>query len=150
MTDMTVRDLFIEEIIINALKFLFLGRVNEILGEAEVFIPPVEFARSPNGGQYAVTPELSISVCERTEKDRIVLLDAYIITISFVFPEKNGERNCYAYAGAAGRALAEDPSLGGAADRAELVKKEYKAPKRAGTGEPRELALTVRVTVNRE
>jgi hypothetical protein len=143
MTDMTVRDLFIEEIIINSLKFLLLGRVNEILGEAEVFIPPVEFAHTPGGGLYAITPEVSVSACERTEKDRIVLLDAYKVTVIFVCPEKNGERNCYAYAGAVGRALAEDPSLGGAADRAELVKKEYKAPKRAGTGEPRELALTL-------
>ncbi|MDR1903939.1 MAG: hypothetical protein LBQ88_16850, partial [Treponema sp.] len=75
MTDK--KGLYIEEIIINSLKFLLFGRVNELLREAEFLIPPVEFTHKPNGGYYSITPELSISTCERSEKDRIVLLDAY-------------------------------------------------------------------------
>jgi hypothetical protein len=141
------RALYMEEIIINSLKSLLTGRVNELLGEAEFLIPPVEFTHKPNGGYYAITPELSISTCERSEKDRIVLLDAYKVTITFICPEQYGERNCYVYAGAVDRALRDDPTLGGLVDYALLVKKEYKAPKRPGMGEPWEAVLTLRVTV---
>jgi hypothetical protein len=135
-----------EENIINSLKSLLSGRVNEILGEAEFLIPPVEFTHKPNGGYYSVTPELVISTCERSEKDRIVLLDVYKVTITFTMPEPYGERNSYAYAGAVDRALWEDPTLGGTADYALLVKKEYKTPKRPGTGEDWEAVLILRVT----
>jgi hypothetical protein len=142
------RGLYIEESIVNSLKSVLLGRVNELLGEAEFLIPPIEFTHTPNGGYYAVTPELSVSTCERSEKDRIVLLDAYKATVAFTIPEQNGERNCYAYAGTVDRVLREDPTLGGTADYALLVKKEYKAPKRPGTGEPWEVELQIRILVD--
>jgi hypothetical protein len=135
-----------EEIILNSVKSLLSGRVNEVLGEAEFLIPPVEFTHKPNGGYYAVNPELTIATCERSEKDRIVLLDAYKVTITFTIPEQNGERNCYVYAGAVDRALREDPALGGLVDYALLVKKEYKAPKHPGTGEGWKAVLTLRIT----
>jgi hypothetical protein len=83
---------------------------------------------------------------ERTEKDRITGLEAYTLTITFTVPENGGEKNCYAYAGAVERALGENPTLGGAADRAFLFKKEYRAPERAGMGEPWEAVLTLRIT----
>jgi hypothetical protein len=134
--------LFMEEIIINSLTSLLLGRVNELLGEAEFLIPPVEFTHKPNGGYYSITPELGISTCERSEKDRIVLLDAYKVTITFTCPEQNG----YAYAGAVDRALREDPTLGGIVDNALLVKKDYRGPKHPGTGEGWEAVLTLRIT----
>jgi hypothetical protein len=136
----------IEENIINSLKFLLSGRVNELLGEAEFLIPPIEFTHKPNGGYYAITPELDIATCERSEKDRIVLLDAYKVTITFTCPEQNGERNGYAYAGAVDRALRDDPTLGGTADYALLVKKDYRGPKHPGTGEGWETVLTLRIT----
>jgi hypothetical protein len=135
-----------EEIILNSVKSLLSGRVNELLGEAEFLIPPVEFTHKPNGGYYAITPELGIATCERSEKDRIVLLDAYKVTIVFTCPEQNGERNGYAYAASVDRSLRENPTLGGLVDYALLVKKEYKAPKRPGTGEPWEAVLTLRIT----
>jgi hypothetical protein len=142
------RDSFIEEIIINSLKSLLAGRVNELLGEAEFLIPPIEFTHKLNGGYYSITPELAIATCERNEKDRVVLLDAYKVTITFTCPEQNGERNGYAYAGAVDRALREDSTLGGTADYALLVKKEYKAPKRPGTGEGWEVELKIHVLVD--
>jgi hypothetical protein len=145
MTDMTDKGLFMEENIINSLKSLLAGRVNELLGEAEFQIPPIEFGQ---GGYYAISPELVISSCERSEKDRIVLLDAYKVTITFICPEECGERNCYAYAASVDRALREDPTLGGVADYALLVKKEYKTPKRPGTGEPWESELTIHILVD--
>jgi hypothetical protein len=141
------RDLFIEEIIINSLKSLLAGRVNELLGEAEFLIPPIEFTHKLNEGYYSITPELAIATCERSEKDRVVLLDAYKVIITFTCPEQNGERNSYTYAGAVDRALREDSTLGGTADYALLVKKEYKAPKRPGTGERWEAVLTLRISV---
>jgi hypothetical protein len=142
------RDLLIEEIIINSLKSLLAGRVNELLGEAEFLIPPIEFTHKLNGGYYSITPELAIATCERSEKDRVVLLDAYKVTITFACPEQNGERNGYAYAGAVDRALREDPTLGDTADYALLVKKEYKAPKQPGTGEGWEVELKIHVLVD--
>jgi hypothetical protein len=145
---MTDKGLFIEEIIINSLKSLLKGRVNELLEETEYPTPPVEF------GTYrgtAVVPAISLSTCERSEKERIIRLDAYTLTVTFTVPEHPArERNCYAYAGAVATALGEDPALGGAASRAELTGKKYKAPKNPGTGESWEVVLTLRVVVENQ
>jgi hypothetical protein len=140
------KELYIEESIINSLKSLLAGRVNELLEEAERAVPPVEFLHSPAGGGFVTTPEIRLAMGERTEKDRITGLDVYSLTITFTVPENDGERNCWAYAGAVERALREDPTLSGVADRAFLFKKEYRAPKRAGMGEAWELVLTLRIT----
>jgi hypothetical protein len=101
---MTDKSLFIEEIIINSLKFLLAGRVNDLLGEMEYPIPPVEFG-SYRGGSFVV-PVIALSTCERSEKERIIRLDAYSLTITFAVPEwPGGERNCYAYAASVAAAL---------------------------------------------
>jgi hypothetical protein len=71
MTGMTDKSLFIEEKVLNSVKAMLLGRVNELLGEAEFMIPPIEFTHKVLGGHYAVCPEISLSGCERTEKERI-------------------------------------------------------------------------------
>jgi hypothetical protein len=144
---MTDKDLFIEEILQNSLKKLLSGRVNELLTEVEYPIPPIEFGCSPSGA-YAVTPVLRLTTCERTEKERIVLLDAYTLSITFTAPEwPEGERNCYAYAASVAAALKENPTLGGVADRAVLTGKKYIPPKHQGTGGEWELVLSLRVTV---
>jgi hypothetical protein len=146
MTDMTDKELFIEEIIINSLKSLLAGRVNELLGETEYPIPPVEFG-SYRGGS-AIVPAVALSTCERSEKERIVRLDAYTLTIAFTVPEwPKGERNCYAYAVSVATALRENPTLGGIASRAELTGKKYVPPKQGGTGGEWEVILTLRLTV---
>jgi hypothetical protein len=123
--------LFIEESIINSVKTLLAGRVNELLGEMECTIPPIEFGQSGYtglsgefrqgrnstafyGGGSTVVPVIALSACERSEKERIIWLDAYTLTVSFTVPEHpEGERNCYAYAAAVDKALREDPVLGG-------------------------------------
>jgi hypothetical protein len=146
MTDMTDKELFIEENIINSLKKLLSGRVNELLGETEYPIPPVEFG-SYRGGSF-MAPIISLSTCERSEKERIVRLDAYTLTIAFTVPEwPEGERNCYAYASSVDRALREDPTLGGVADRAELMGKKYAPPKQSGIGGDWQVELKVHVLV---
>jgi hypothetical protein len=120
--------------------------VNELLGEAEFPLPPVEYGQS--GGLYAVVPVIRLSTCERSEKERIIRLDAYTLTITFTVPEgPEAERNCYAYAWAVDRAVGEDPALGGIADRAVLTGKKYSPPKCAGTGADWGITLTLRMTV---
>jgi hypothetical protein len=135
-----------EENILNAVKKMLCGKVNDVLEVAERAMPLIEFPSSLPGGYLITTPEVRLAVGERTEKDRIIGLDVYSLTITFTVPESGGERNCYAYAGAVEQALREDPALDGTADRAFLFKKEYRAPKRAGIGEPWELVLTLRIT----
>jgi hypothetical protein len=165
MTDMTDKELFIEEKLLNSVKKLLSGRVNELLGEMEYPIPPVEFGQSGYtglsgefwqgrnstafyGGGSAVVPVIVLSTCERSEKERIIRQDAYTLTITFTVPEHPaGERNCYAYALSVAAALGENPALGGAASRAVLTGKKYAPPKQSGTGESWELVLTLRVTV---
>jgi hypothetical protein len=146
MTDMTDKSLFIEENIINSVKSLLSGRVNELLGETEYPIPPIEFGDYRGGS--AVVPVIGLSTCERSEKERVIRLDAYTLTITFTVPEHPaGERNCYAYASSVATALQENPTLGGVADRAVLAGKKYVPPKQSGTGGDWEVILTLRVTV---
>jgi hypothetical protein len=143
---MTDKELFIEEIVLNSLKKLLSGRVNELLEETEYPIPPIEFG-SYRGGS-AVVPVVALSTCERSEKERIVRLDAYTLTITFTVPEwPGGERNCYAYASSVATALKENLTLAGAADRVVLTGKKYVPPKQSGTGGDWEAVLTLRVTV---
>jgi hypothetical protein len=143
---MTGKALFIEEIIINSLKSLLSGRVNDLLGETECPIPPIEFGNYRDGS--AVVPVITLSTCERTEKERIVRLDAYTLTITFSVPEHpEGERNCYAYADTVATALWDDPTLGGIVDRAVLTGKKYTPPKQSGTGGDWTVVLTLRITV---
>jgi hypothetical protein len=146
MTDMTDTGLFIEEIVLNLVKKLLSGRVNELLGETECPIPPIEFGAYRGGS--VVSPAITLSTCERTEKERIIRLDAYTLTITFTVPEHPaGDRNCYAYAASVATALGEDPTLGGIVDRAELTGKKYAPPKCAGTGADWGITLTLRITV---
>jgi hypothetical protein len=86
MTDMTDKELFIEEKLLNSVKKLLTGWVNELLREVEYPIPPIEFGRFVSGG-YAVAPVLRLSTCERSKKERIIQLDAYALTITFTVPE---------------------------------------------------------------
>jgi hypothetical protein len=145
MTDMTDKLLFIEENIRNSVKKLLTGRVNEQLGETEYPILPVEFGSYCGGS--AVIPVITLSTCERSEKERIIRLDTYTLTIALTVPEHPaGERNCYAYAAAIGRALSEDPALGGAASRAVLTGKKYTPPKQSGAGGDWGITLTLRIT----
>jgi hypothetical protein len=144
---MTDKELFIEEILLNSLRKLLSGRVNELLGELEFPISPIEFG-SYRGGSAVVSPAIALSTCERSEKERIIRLDAYTLTITFTVPEwPGGERNCYAYASSVAAALRENPTLGGAVGRAELTGKKYVPPKHPGTGGDWELILSLRLTV---
>jgi hypothetical protein len=143
---MTDKGLFIEETLLNSVKKLLSGRVNELLGETEYPIPPIEFGNYRGGS--AIVPVIGLSACEGSEKERIIRLDAYTLTITFTLPEwPGGERNCYACAWAAARALGDDPTLGGIASRAVLTGKKYTPPKQGGTGGEWSVVLSLQITV---
>jgi hypothetical protein len=146
--------LFIEENIVNSVKSLLLERVNELLGEMDCPAPPIEFGQSGYTGLsamyggFAVVPVVGIAGCERSEKERIVRLDVYSVTVGFAVPENgDSELLCYAYSAAVDRALAEDPALGGVVDRAVLTGKKYIPPKHDHCGEGWEVVLTLRISV---
>ena len=137
---------FIEQRIIEAVKRLLTGPVNEVLGKWEYLIPVIEFGNI--GGSYAMAPVVTVSGCEQTEKERIIRIDAYTVVINLTLQEhEDGELFCYAYSGAVGRALYDDPTIGGVADRVVVTGKKYFSPKKPNCGEGWGLVITLRVTV---
>jgi hypothetical protein len=160
---MTDKSFFIEEIIINSVQSLLIGRVNELLAETKHSVPPLEFGNYRGGSAVvgASSPVVALAACERTEKERLIRLDTYALTITFVVPEgvpfgsPNGNAEnqgfsaicCYAYAWAVEAALREDPTLGGIAGRAVLTGKKYAPPKQSGTGGEWTVVLTARIVV---
>jgi hypothetical protein len=86
---MTDKSLFIEEKLLNSVKKLLSGQVNELLEETEYPIPPIEFG-SYRGGS-AIVPVIVLSTCKRSEKERIIRRDAYSLTITFAVPEYRRE-----------------------------------------------------------
>jgi hypothetical protein len=112
----------------------------------EYSIPIVEFGEYRGG--LAIVPVIALATCERTEKERIIRLDAYVLTITFSFLDMpESELYCYAYSGAVGRAVFDDLTLGGVADRAVIAGKKYVPPKNPKCGEGWELTITLRITV---
>ena len=137
---------FIEQQIIEAVRNLLSGRVNEILSDWEFLIPVIEFSNFTN--RHTVVPAVSLVSCERTEKERIIRLDSYSLTISFTLPEtQETELYCYGYASAVCKALGENPTLCGVVDRAVVSGKKYNTPKKPGCGENWETVITLRITV---
>ena len=137
---------FIEQQIIESVRKLLTGQVNEILSKWEFFVPVVEFSAFTN--KYAVAPVISLVSCERSEKERIVQQDAYSLSITFNLPEtQDTELYCYGYAAAVCKAIGENPTLGGVVDRAVVSGKKYRQPKKPGCGEDWETVIGLRVTV---
>jgi hypothetical protein len=79
------RELFMEARITDAVKQLLTGQVNELLSELQFTIPLIEF--SDYEGADVVVPVVTLAGCERIEKERLILLDAYNLTIGFSIPE---------------------------------------------------------------
>jgi hypothetical protein len=137
---------FIEQQIISAVRGLLTRRVNEVLSNWQFLISLFEFSEYQGGS--AVVPVITLSSCERTEKERIIRLDAYSMTITFTLAEKpESEMFCYAYAAAVCKALGENPTLGGVVDKSAVTGKKYTPPKKAYGGNEWEVVLTLRLTV---
>jgi hypothetical protein len=137
---------FIEQQIITAVRGLLSRRVNEVLGDWQCLIPIIEFSNYQ--GMASVVPVITLSSCERTEKERIARLDTYSLTITFNVPETaDSELFCYAYGAAVSKALGENPTLGGVADRAVVTGKKYNPPKKPNCGDGWGVVISLRVTV---
>jgi hypothetical protein len=136
----------IELRILDAIRKLLTGRVNEVLGDWQYLIPLFEI--SDYQGRAAVVPVIALFSCERTEKERIIRLAAYSLSITFTLTETpESELYCYAYAAAVCKALGENPTLGGIVDGAAVVGKKYTPPKKAYGGNEWEVVITLRITV---
>ncbi len=137
--------MFVEDEILTAIRELLVGRVNELLGEVLLHIPLVEF--SDYEGRDVVVPVISLSGCERSEKERIIKVDAYSMTITFSVPDsEESELYCYAYSGAVRKAVDEDVTLGGVVDRAVVTGKKYVRSKTANCGDDWQVVVSLRLT----
>ena len=140
------RELFIEEKIIGAIKNLFSVQVNEILNNWNFVIPLFEF--SDYGGLSSITPVISLSSCEQTEKERIIKIDAYSMTIMVSIAENpENELFCYGYSNAFDKALSLDKTLNGIVTCATITGKKYIPPKVPNCGMEWELVISLRITV---
>ena len=146
---LTVNNNLIEMQIITAIREMLTGRVNEILSKSPSVIPIIEFGDFGCG--YGISPVIVLTACERTEKERIVRLDAYSVSITFPLPDiTESELHCYVYSGAVSRAIYDNPTLGGIVDRAVITGKKYVSPKKPNCGEGWGLVISLRVTVEGE
>jgi hypothetical protein len=137
---------FIELQILEAVRGLLSGRVNELLNDLQIDIPPIELSDYKGGS--AVVPAIALSGCERTEKERIILQDAYSLTVTFSVPETgDSELICYAYASAVCKAFGENSSLGGVVDKAVISGKKYVPPKVSNCGMDWQAVISLRITV---
>jgi hypothetical protein len=137
---------FIEQQIIEAVKKLLSGRVNEIIAGWQSLIPVIEFGSYESN--KIVNPSIALAACEQTEKERIIRLDVYLLTVCFSFQDEfDSELYCYAYSAAARKALNENNTLGGIANRVVISDRKYQPPKSKNCGEGWALTLTLRVTV---
>ena len=137
---------FIEQRIIGAVRGLLIGRVNELLRELQFYIPVIEF--KGNSDWSSVDPLISLSGCEQTEKERLIKIEAYSLTVTFNVPEfDDSQLFCYAYASAFGKAIEENPTLGGVVSRAVVSGKKYIQPKKLHCGDDWGLIISLRITV---
>ena len=137
---------FVEQRIIGAVQDILTRRINELLCDTRFPVPAVELGEYR--GESAVVPSITLNSCERTEKERIIRLDAYTLTAIFTLSETpESELYCYAYSGAISRAIYDNPTLGGIVDRAVITGKKYLSPKKLNCGESWQLVITLRLTI---
>jgi hypothetical protein len=103
-----------EETILGAVHKLLLTDVNECIKNEKLAIPEID--------DFHFSPVIKLSGCERTDKERVLLLDAYTVKISFTAPETR----CYEYAAMINRCLNNDRTLGGIAIRSDFTHRIYK------------------------
>jgi len=137
---------FVEQEIIYAVKKLLSGKANDYFSAMEPQIPLIEF--SDYHGGSIISPSIIFSMCEQTEKERIIRQETYSLTITFTFTETaESEFYCYAYSGVVSRVIYENPTLFGEVDRAVITKKKYVSPIKPYCGEGWSLVVTLRLTV---
>jgi hypothetical protein len=139
----------IELRILGAIRKLLTGKVNELLCDMQMTVPFIEFSDYKGGN--VVVPVITLVSCERSEKERILRLDAYSLSIIFTLIETpESELYCYAYADSVCKALGENPTLGGTVNRASVTGKKYQPPKKATGGNEWEITISLRITIENE
>ena len=114
--------------------------------EDSLDVPIIEFCG--NGCGYGAVPVVALHSCERTEKEWIIRLAAYTVTVTFALPESfETEEQCYCYCAAICRAIKEQPTLSGVVDRTQVLGEKYTPPKTQGCGESWCVSITLRVTL---
>ena len=111
--------------LLERLEILFLGRVNELLYDEEARLAPFrDFSGVGLASHDKIRAGLNIDECEQTEKERLLKMCAWTITIDFKVRD-DGERKRFYYGTALEQALFEDRTLGGLAASISLIKTKY-------------------------
>jgi hypothetical protein len=132
-----------EEMLLEMTAALLGGAVNFYLGELDETVPQFEIdVRRPLGG-YGVVPDIDISECELSDKERVIKLQAYTLKISFCVKGSENKKLLYVYAYAIEKAISDDFTFGGIADRIVLTHKKYRQQD-TGTWD---VVITLRATV---
>jgi hypothetical protein len=138
--------LFIEDTIIEGVKSLLTSRMNELIADIDCNIPIIEFGNY--SGANVIVPKIAFTSCERTEKERLILLDAYSITITFDVPDNpDSVLFTWVYFCAANKVFNDSPTLGGIADRLTLTSEDIKPPKVLNCGQDWQVIVKLRLTV---
>jgi len=137
-----------EKKILGAIRKLFVDDVNKLLEELSFHVPTLEFGT--HGGREVIIPNVSLSACEQSEKERIVFVNAYAVEISLPVDDLrdwDGELLAFAYGAAVRRAVRLNSSLDGIVDRTVITNMDYVEPKRRFCGDRWIVAARLRVTV---
>jgi hypothetical protein len=116
-----------EEMLLEMTAELLSGGVNFYLNELDETVPLFEIEKCRSLGGYGVKADIDISECELSDKERIIKLQAYTLTITFCVKGFEHKRLLYIYAYAIEKAIADDPTFGGVADRVAVTHKKYSA-----------------------
>ena len=137
-----------EKKISGAIRKLLVDDANKLLEGLSFHVPTLEFGT--HSGREVIVPHVSLSACERSEKERIVFVNAYAVEIGVPVDDLrdwDGELLMFTYGAAIERAVRLNGSLGGIVDRVVITKKEYVEPRRRYCGDCWILAVRLRVTV---
>jgi hypothetical protein len=132
-----------EEMLLEMTAALLGGAVNFYLNELDETVPLFEIDVRHKLGGYGVVPDIDISECELSDKERVIKLQAYTLKISFCVKGSENKRLLYIYAYAIEQAINDDPTFGSVADRVTLTHKKY-FQKDTGTWD---VVITLRATV---
>jgi len=137
---------FVELQIISAIRELLTVKVNKIIEKWDFFLPLVEIGKY--SGSNVVNPIIFLSSCEQTEKERIIKIDSYSLTITFTVPETpDCELYCYGYSNAFDKALSLDKTLGGIVQCATITGTKYIPPKKPNCGMFWVMVISLRIVI---
>jgi len=137
-----------EGAVLNAVRRLLVDDVNKLLEGLSFHVPLFEFGN--HSGREVAVPGVSLSWCGRTEKERVVFVNAYAVEVTVPVEdlrEWDGETLMFAYGAAIDTAISLNKSLGGIVDNVLVTKRDYVQPTRRYCGDCWILALKLRVTV---